>query len=375
MVWFGDTPPLPPPWLVKDLLPQAQVAIVAGQWAAGKTFVAADLSACVMLGVPFAGREIVRKGAVLWLAAEGANEVDMRVEASATARNGRKPDALPFARQAFDVPRLTAPDAEKRLLALAKTFNKGLVTRFPGVELATIVIDTMGSAAGWTDANNSAEAQAVMNMLRRVNGKTGALVLVVDHYGKVTETGVMGASAKAQSADAILAALSDRDIAGNHTNRRMAVVKVRGAAAGAVTPFALRQVPTGTNSGTTCIVEWSEVAEPKIEPKRDRSPWKGKSLVLKQAIEKTLLTHGRPQKPLGDSGPEFMAVEREHVRAEFYASYSAEDTSTKRKAFNRLIGEAQIGKLIGAREIDGSDWLWLTGVDVPPTETESGTSQ
>lgn len=368
LVWFGDRPPEPPPMLVRDLLPQGQIAIAAGVFSSGKTFVVGDLAASVMLNVPFAGHEIVRPGGVLWLAAEGANEIDARMLAAAEVRAAGEVQALPFARQAFDVPKLTGPDAEAELLAHADAFKAGLVERFPGVDLVMIVIDTLGSAAGFIDGNSSSEAQRVMDMLRRVNVATGALILLVDHFGKAVETGVMGASAKAQSADAVLGILADKSLEGEISNRRMAVAKLRGGAGGAVTPFRLRQVKVGEAGGTTCVVDWDPAGEPAqaSAQKPAKSGWSGKGRLLKAAIECATIEHGELKRPFGGDGPEVKAVERERVRTEFYASYAAEDIATKRKAFGRLLDQALVARLVAAREIGTTDWLWVVAEEAAP---------
>ena len=371
LIWYGDKPPEPPPWLIRDLIPQGELAIIAGQWGAGKTFIGVDLAACVMLGLPFAGHEVVRSGAVLWLAAEGASEVEIRLKAAAADRNGRDPGRLPFARQAFDVPRLTAPEAEEQLLGLISAFNAGLATRFPGVQGAAVIIDTLGSAAGWADANSSSEAQTVMNMLRRVNRRTGALQVVVDHFGKVAETGVMGASAKPQSAEVILAALSDRDISGNHSNRRMAVAKSRFGASGAVTTFKLRPVPIDDDGTTTCVVDWgSALTDAPAKGGKAGSSWTSKLTLLKNCLGRTLLDHGKVKRPFGSEGPEVQAVLVETVRTEFLASYAAESHEAKKKQWVRVLKEATERELVATRDLgtEGQqDWVWLTakgaGVD------------
>jgi len=360
LVWFGDTPPEPPPMLVAGLLPQAQIAIAAGVFSSGKTFVVGDLTACIMLDVPFAGREIVRSGGVLWFAAEGANEIDARIKASAQARS---PDAevpaLPFARQAFDVPKLTAPDAEAQLVAHADAFKVGLEERFAGTELVMIVIDTLGSAAGFIDGNSSAEAQRVMDMLRRVNSRTGALILLVDHFGKAVETGVMGASAKAQSADAVLGILADKTIEGEITNRRMAVAKLRGGAGGAVTPFKLRQVPIGRFDGTTCVVDWQavDVTAPPTA-KVEKSAWSGNAKVLKNAIERAMLDHGRLMQPYPDM-PGQKCVEHQRVRDGFYAIYAADTQDAKKHAFRRYWDGAVAKGLVASHSVAGTDFMWM----------------
>ena len=69
----------------------------------------------------------------------------------------------------------------------------------------------MAAAAGFDDENSAAETQKAMNTLAALARETKALVLLIDHYGKIVETGVRGSSAKSAAADAILACLGDRD--------------------------------------------------------------------------------------------------------------------------------------------------------------------
>lgn len=374
LLWFGDEEPDPPPWLVKDLLPQAEVAFIAGQWGAGKTFIGIDLAACVMLGVPFAGREVVRHGGVLWLAAEGATHVASRIKAAATERNGGcEPDGLPFARQAFDVPRLTAPESEDQLVSLAEEFKAGLARRFPERELVLIVIDTMGSAAGWQDGNNPSEAQTVMDKLRRLNRRTGALVLVVDHYGKSVEAGIMGASSKGQSADAILAVLSERDVSGNHSNRRMSNAKARSGASGGETTFTLRPVPIDEEGNSTCVVDWGAISQPGDAPpakgKGDRSGWTAKFKLFRSCIGRIMGDQARPVRPFGSTGPEVQAVPLDRVRDEFLASYAAPSPDAKTKQWARLLRDAVGAELITTRQLANDppgDWLWVTGTNADP---------
>ena len=65
------------------------------------------------------GRTVRRKGGALWLAAEGANEIETRVQAAIAARGGDAAGHQPFARQAGSVPCLTEKEAPERLKALA----------------------------------------------------------------------------------------------------------------------------------------------------------------------------------------------------------------------------------------------------------------
>ena len=72
-----------------------------------------------------------------------------------------------------------------------------------------IVIDTMITAAGFSSGedNDAAAAQKVMNSLRITSQRTGALVVGIDHFGKVVETGTRGSSAKEGAADVVIALL------------------------------------------------------------------------------------------------------------------------------------------------------------------------
>src|SRR6202043_582641 len=133
------------------------------------------------------------------------------------------------------------------------------------------------AAAGFRDENSNAEAQSVMNVLTRLSLRYRCLVLVVDHFGKLAETGTRGGSAKEGSADAVLALLAERDLSGNVSNPRMAVRKMRGAPTGAEIPFRTTVVDLGTdengNTITSLTIEWGrEGATFKKDDALDRWP-------------------------------------------------------------------------------------------------------
>ena len=67
-------------WLVKDLILETGQGLASGQWGTAKTFTVLDLAASVMTSTPFAGREVVRQGGVLFVAAEGAYEIPIRLK-------------------------------------------------------------------------------------------------------------------------------------------------------------------------------------------------------------------------------------------------------------------------------------------------------
>jgi AAA domain len=332
LIWYGDSPPAPPSYFVDEMLPEIGVAVVGGQYGAAKTFVGVDLVAATIAGGDFAGRAVRRQGGALWLAAEGESEIERRVYAAIAARGGDAAERQPFARQAGSVPCLTEKEAPERLKALTAAAAERLRKDF-GRELALIVVDTLSAAAGFDDENSAAETQKVMTALAALARETRSLVLLIDHYGKLVDTGVRGSSAKSAAADAILACLGERDPAtGATSNRRLAVAKLRAGPTGRIVPFSLAQ----TDDGFTCTVNWLADAEPESAPKGRQ--WPKALIIFKRALDEALDAAGKTTTPRAGM-PEVKAVDREAVRTEFYRLYPG-DAETKRQSFYRCVKDA-----------------------------------
>ena len=96
MYTFGDPDPRPiKSWAIKRLMPAIGHGVLAGQWGTYKTFAVFDLAAAMMTGQPFLGYPVKRQCGVLLLAAEGADEVRLRMQAVIAAKCGDMPRA-PF---------------------------------------------------------------------------------------------------------------------------------------------------------------------------------------------------------------------------------------------------------------------------------------
>lgn len=380
--WHRDANPFAErAWLVREMMAQVGKGLLSGQWGSAKTFIALDLSGCVMTGEPFAGRPVLRRGGVLFVAPEGASEIPVRLRGLVTGKIaemiGRgevtgpplNEADLPFA-WIEECPRLIGPDAAETLIQIAEQAAAEMETRH-GLQLALIVVDTVAAGAGFDDENSAAETQKVMSALERLAQRTGAFVLGVDHFGKTVETGTRGSSAKEAAADTVLAALADRDTAGNIRNMRLAVRKVRGAPTGQETPYTLSVVQIGEDRCgepvTTCVVNWQierTATNARVAPK-DRWPT---SLKVFRGAMRAMLDDGSKAKrirPFGVEGVEVVAVLDKAVRAEFCVAYPADGNTdhqradAKRNAYNRARRIALEKGLIGARDHNGSDYLWL----------------
>jgi AAA domain len=361
LLWHGEAGTrVAKSWLVRHLIPERGKGLLAGQWGTAKTFAALDLAGSVMTGSSFAGHDVDRRGGVLFIAAEGANEIEIRLRA--IVEHKLRPlsvdtdlNRLPFA-WIEESPNLKAEDSLERLVVAVKAVNEKL-QQHHRTNLVLIVIDTLPAATDLNDANDAAEGQRIMNLLGELGRRSGAFVLAVDHFGKAIENGTRGTTAKEASADVVLATLADRELNGTLTSTRLAVRKLRAGKSGTEVPFDLVTVEIGDDE-TTCVIKWkAERTEETTTSAKVKWP---KSLrIFRSALETTLLDHGKPLRTYGSEGPLVQAVTDAEVRAEFLAAYPADNRDAKRMAFKRTLKDARERGLVGSREIDGVDQLWI----------------
>lgn len=385
--WHGEADPnADRSWLIRNLVFETGKGLIAGQWGAGKTFGALDMSASVMTGEPFAGRTVVRTGGVLFIAPEGAFEIPIRLRGLVEGKlretaASRAFEALGLEAPAIDLdnmpiawieecPQLTKAGAADTLIATAAFASRLMMERF-GVPLALIVLDTIAAGAGFDDENSAAETQKVMDALQALSNGTRAFVMGVDHFGKVVETGTRGSSAKEAAADVVLAMLATRGEAGDISNTRMAVRKVRGARCGYEIPYRLDVVTLGEASDgepiTTCVVRWDAGETSAAAVKAVKERWPKSLKVFRDAMRNALAGTGASVRPFGIEGPEVRAVRQTDVRAEFMAAYPtdgdtpAQQAEARKKAFSRALRSAVDNGLIVTRDVSGLPHLWFAG--------------
>ena len=360
--------PVPLRPLIKSILPETGAALMSGQWGTFKTTVALDMSVCVMAGLSFAGAyRVKRPGAVLYIALEGEGMLSARLAAIAAHRGVTGP--LPFAWRG-DCPPLSNDNATTELCVIANEAAAELERNF-SLPVVLIWIDTVITAAGYSEGgdNDTAATQKVMSALRILSKDTGALLIGIDHFGKVVETGTRGSSAKEGAADTVIAVLADRELGGGVRNTRMAVRKQRDGISGFEIPFTARMVETGTDEDgdpiTAPVIDWQATQQPAQADAR----WTPSVLVLRRVLMTTLVDCGQNLRPFLN-GPEVRACDIELVRREFYRQYPADGTDKQkaeanRKAFNRAVKEATARSLAAIRELDGVQFIWLATQEGP----------
>ena len=365
--WHGDKSDRPiREWLVKDLIFKNGTGLLSGQWGMAKTFGGLDLAASVMTSTKFAGREVNRQGGVLFIAAEGQNEMRPRLKGLVEqklrplAEIGEQAgcpmatdlNRLPFA-WIEEIPNLQDNVSFRKLMQTAKHMDQIIGEQF-NLPLVLIIIDTISVVGNFKDADDTAENQLVMNRLSTLGRETDAFVLAVDHFGKAVETGTRNSSAKEGHADVVLALLGERAINGVISNTRMALRKQRGGKTGIEFPFDLKIVDIDEGE-TTCIVQWrTEQSGVGQAPANDR--WIQSLRVFKTALEAALTQHGRM---IAVGRGTARAVSNDDARRGFMAIWPADDRDAKRKAYNRALKMARERHLVQSLEVNGVDFLWL----------------
>jgi hypothetical protein len=163
-----------PRWLIKGVLPEAQLAAVVGQPGAGKSPFMYSMAAAIHRGADWYGRR-VRKGRAVYLVAEGAADFRNRIEAYAREFGVDVSELPPMI---DDVPNLKTPaDAA----AIAHKVGKA----------DAIFIDTF-AASFIGDENSGEHIGPVLAHLKFISAKTGALCVLACHPGKDASKGLRG---------------------------------------------------------------------------------------------------------------------------------------------------------------------------------------
>lgn len=249
---FAQSRPLD--WIVKGLLPKAEVGVLYGDSGSGKTFFALDLSGAVARGLNW--RDLrTKQGKCAYVCAEGAGGMRGRLKAYAR-HSGIELEDLPIG-IIPDAPNLTQVQDVKDLIRAIKTFG----------EVSVVVVDTFAQVMAGANENSGEDVGKALSHCRQIHKHTGALVLLVHHSGKNSDKGARGWSGLRAAADVEIEVQ-------RHDDTRLAkVTKMKDGADGAEFGFKLVDVPIGIDEDgdviSSCVVEEAEIVHTAKAEKHD----------------------------------------------------------------------------------------------------------
>ena len=187
-----------PRWLIDRHLPEDGLGILYGEPGAGKSFVALDMALTLATQAETWHGETVRshgRGAVLYIAGEGAGDFKLRVAA------WKKQNFMPGEYIPNDRFRALLDPLDFRTVEDVKALIQALKDAdLP--KLAFVVIDTVARATPGADENSSQDMGLFVRACDAVRLLTGAFVLAVHHPNKTG--GLRGSTALLGAADVVL---------------------------------------------------------------------------------------------------------------------------------------------------------------------------
>lgn len=184
---FSNRPP--PKYLIQDVLPQADLAIVYGDSGSGKSFVVTDMAMAIARGLSWRGLK-TRQGRVVYIVAEGGGGYSLRLKAYAMHHQ------ISLAGIPFGIinaaPNLLAKDDIRDVIAAIKAFG--------GADL--VILDTLAQTTPGANENAAEDMGLAIKNARAIARAAGGMALLVHHSGKDASKGARGWSGMRAAADA-----------------------------------------------------------------------------------------------------------------------------------------------------------------------------
>lgn len=237
----------PPGWIIKNVLPRAELIVLYGESGAGKSFVALDLMGAIARGEDWRGHKTHQGLGCGYIAAEGAAGFRNRLQAYAQHHGVALAD-IPLAIRAG------APNFTKRddVIALGKAM-------LAYGRLDILVVDTLAQVTPGANENAGEDMGVVIENCKTLHTVTGATILLVHHSGKDASRGARGWSGIKGALDAEL------EVTRSENDRCVTISKMKdGHGEGQQFGFRLLDVPLGMDDDGevfgSCVVEHTDAA-------------------------------------------------------------------------------------------------------------------
>jgi KaiC/GvpD/RAD55 family RecA-like ATPase len=248
---------LPPgEWLIKGVLPDAELVVLFGASGSGKTFVALDMAFAVAQGLPWRGNK-TKKGKVVIIAAEGAGGLNKRVKAYAQHHGINLRDVEIHVITA--APNFLQEEDIAEVLAEIKALG----------DVALVVVDTLAQVTPGANENGAEDMGRALANLRLIREMAGATVMAIHHAGKDASKGSRGWSGIKAAADAQIEVIRHED-----GQREIHLEKMKDGEDGLRFGFKLETVELGLDADgdmiTSCVAVEADLPVAKTEDKPSR---------------------------------------------------------------------------------------------------------
>jgi hypothetical protein len=263
-----------PKWIIKGVLPEADLGVIYGQSGSGKSFAILDLAMAICRGGEWRGQK-VKQGRVLYVAAEGGGGVSQRLKAYEQHHN-ISIASLPLG-IIHDAPNLLA---EEDVTALVKA----IIGAGSG---DMIILDTLAQVMPGANENSGEDMGLALRHCRAIREATGSMVMLVHHSGKDQSKGARGWSGLRGASDVEFEVTYEK----GDPARVLRVSKQKDGRDDLAWAFKLTEVPLGMDDDgdviSSMVVEETEMPaapppeERPVPGKRKLDTWE---LVVMEAI-------------------------------------------------------------------------------------------
>ncbi|MCF7731720.1 MAG: helicase RepA family protein [Akkermansiaceae bacterium] len=237
---------------VEGVLTEGGASVIYGPSNCGKSFWILDLAACVATGANFRGVLEVDRGAVVYVALEGAYGVRNRIEA--LKRAGRLPGDAPLFVVFAPVSLMNTRHAGRLAASVKHAAEQS------GLPCRLVILDTLARAMAGGDENSGKDMMVAVKSIDAIRAATGAHVCVVHHCGKDEARGARGHSSLRAAVDTEIEVSRPEA----ETISTVRVTKQRDLQAGEAMPFSLKVVTLGSDRRgkpiTSCVVAHEDPA-------------------------------------------------------------------------------------------------------------------
>lgn len=186
--------------IVESTFTAGGISVVYGESNSGKTTLVLDLAFRMPSGLPWLGKR-TEKGAVIYIACEGAGSVKRRL-AAYRQHHDCKVHAFGLISSSLN---LMDPSADvEDLLDLIKGLKNELIE-----PVRLIVVDTVARAMAGANENASEDMSRLVGAADRIRGETGAHIVFVHHSGKDAAKGARGHSSLRAAVDTEIEVTAD----------------------------------------------------------------------------------------------------------------------------------------------------------------------